>query len=71
MAEATSNKKFLRMFHGSQGGSFFKKRPPGRRRQEDEEPPPVLKSWRNLYLLVLGNLLFWIALFTLFTWMFK
>jgi hypothetical protein len=37
----------------------------------DEEPPPVLKSWRNLYLLVLGNLLFWIALFTLFTWIFK
>jgi hypothetical protein len=38
---------------------------------EKEEPPPVLKSWRNLYLLVLGNLLFWIVLFTLFTWMFK
>lgn len=35
------------------------------------EPPPVLKSWRNFYLLVLGNLLFWIVLFTLFTWMFK
>ena len=46
---------------------------PGRRRQEknNEEPPPVLKSWRNLYLLVLGNLLLWIALFTLFTWMFR
>jgi hypothetical protein len=68
MTETNSNKKFLR---GVQGGSFFKKRPPGRRRQEDEEPPPVLKSWRNLYLLVLGNLLFWIVLFTLFTWMFK
>jgi hypothetical protein len=38
---------------------------------EEEERPPVLGSWRNLYLLVLGNLLFWIALFTLFTWMFK
>jgi hypothetical protein len=37
----------------------------------DEERPPVLGSWRNLYLLVLGNLLFWIVLFTLFTWMFK
>jgi hypothetical protein len=36
-----------------------------------EEPPPVLKSWKNVYLLVLGNLLFWVALFTLFTWMFK
>jgi hypothetical protein len=36
-----------------------------------EEPPPILKSWNNLYLVVLGNLLLWIALFTLFTWMFK
>jgi hypothetical protein len=36
-----------------------------------EEPPPVLKSWKNIYLVVLGNLIFWIALFTLFTWMFK
>ncbi len=36
-----------------------------------EEPPPVLKSWKNLYIVVLGNLLLWIALFTLFTWMFK
>jgi len=52
---------------------FFKK-VSGRRRHSnpsDEEPPPVLKSWRNFYWLVLGNLLFWIALFTLFTWMFK
>jgi hypothetical protein len=38
---------------------------------EKEERPPVLGSWRNIYLLVLGNLLFWIVLFTLFTWMFK
>jgi hypothetical protein len=69
MAETPSNKKFLQ-------GSVRKapcsmRLPPGRQRQEDEEPPPVLKSWRNLYWLVLGNLLFWIALFTLFTWMFQ
>jgi len=63
MAETTANEKLLR---GVQGGGFLEKSPPG-----DEEPPPVLKSWRNLYLLVLGNLLFWIVLFTLFTWMFK
>jgi hypothetical protein len=37
----------------------------------DDEAPPVLKSWRNLYLVVLGNLLFWIALFAIFTWTFK
>lgn len=36
-----------------------------------EEPPPILKSWKNIYWLVFGNLIFWIALFTLFTWMFK
>jgi len=36
-----------------------------------EEAPPVMKSWRNLYLLVLGNLLAWILLFTFFTWIFK
>ena len=36
-----------------------------------EEAPPVFKSWWVFYALVLGNLLFWIALFTLFTWMFR
>lgn len=36
-----------------------------------EEPPPILKSWRNLYLLVLGNLVLWIILFYLFTWIFR
>lgn len=36
-----------------------------------EEPPPVLKSWKNIYWLVFGNLVFWIALFTLFTWMYR
>jgi hypothetical protein len=38
---------------------------------QEEEPPPVLKSWKNIYILVLGNLLFWVSLFSLFTWMFK
>ena len=37
----------------------------------DEEPPPILKSWKNLYILVLGNLLLWITLFAIFTWTFK
>ncbi len=41
------------------------------RNETEEEPPPILKSWKNLYLVVLGNLLFWIALFTIFTWMFQ
>ncbi len=36
-----------------------------------EEPPPVLKSWKNIYIVVLLNLLFWISLFTYFTWAFK
>jgi len=37
----------------------------------DEEPPPILKSWKNLYIIVLGNLLLWITLFAIFTWTFK
>jgi hypothetical protein len=36
-----------------------------------EAPPPILKSWRNLYLLVLGNLVLWIILFYIFTWIFR
>ena len=36
-----------------------------------EEAPPVLKRWKNLYLLVLANLVFWILLLTLFTLIFK
>ena len=36
-----------------------------------EEPPPILKSWKNLYILVFGNLLLWIILFSIFTWAFK
>ncbi len=47
--------------------SFFK----SLKKEKEEEPPPILKSWTNLYLIVLGNLLFWIALFTIFTWMFQ
>ncbi len=38
---------------------------------ELEEAPPVLKSWKNLYLLVLANLIFWILLLTFFTLIFK
>ena len=36
-----------------------------------EEAPPVLKSWKNLYLLVLANLMFWILFLTFFTLIFK
>lgn len=32
-----------------------------------EQPPPILKSWRNLYALVLGFLAVLIAVFYLFT----
>lgn len=32
-----------------------------------ESPPPVLGSWRNLYLLVLGNLALMVVVFYLFT----
>ena len=39
--------------------------------QTGEEPPPLLKTWKNLYLLVVFNLLLWIILFTLFTWIFE
>ena len=37
----------------------------------DESPPPLLGSWRNLYLLVAGNLVLLIALFALFTRAFR
>jgi hypothetical protein len=30
--------------------------------------PPLLGSWRNLYALVLGNLVFLVLLFTWLTW---
>ncbi len=45
----------IKAFTGGPGGRFSRKEPP----------------WGVLYGLVLGNLLFWIALFTLFTWMFR
>ena len=32
-----------------------------------EQPPPILRSWRNLYALVLGFLAALIVLFYLFT----
>jgi hypothetical protein len=38
---------------------------------EPEERPPLFKSWTGWYLLVLGNLLFLIILFYLFTIGFK
>jgi len=36
-----------------------------------EPPPPVLRSWRNLYLLVLGALVVDILLLRLFTGLFS
>lgn len=39
--------------------------------QDVEEPPPILKNWNQLYAVVLGNLILWITLFAIFTWMFK
>ncbi|MCC9167643.1 hypothetical protein [Pontibacter harenae] len=35
--------------------------------KQSPEKPPILGSWRNLYLLVLGNLAFLIILFYLIT----
>ena len=35
--------------------------------QPDREPPPILGSWRRIYILVLGLLLFWILAFAVFT----
>lgn len=37
----------------------------------EEEKPPILKSWRNLYLLVIGAHVLVIALLYLFTNTFK
>lgn len=36
-------------------------------RPELDETPPLLGSWRNIYLVVLGNLVVLIALFWLLT----
>ena len=33
----------------------------------DPEPPPILGSWNRIYALVIGLLLFWIAVFAAFT----
>jgi len=42
-------------------------RPP----QDEDPPPPILGSWRNLYLLVAANLVVMVALFAVFTWVFR
>ena len=34
---------------------------------DEQTPPPFLKSWRNIYLLVIANLAVLILLFYLFT----
>jgi len=33
----------------------------------NEEPPPILSSWKNLYIIVAGNLVALMLLFYLFT----
>lgn len=35
--------------------------------RNDEGKPPLVSSWRNLYIIVLGNLVVLIALFYAFT----
>jgi hypothetical protein len=37
----------------------------------EEEKPPVLKSWKNLYLLVTGFLVLQILVYYLFTRLFR
>ena len=37
------------------------------KQHSEEEPPPILKSWRNLYILVIGTLIVLIVLFYLLT----
>ena len=45
--------------------------PPERpERPEMNDAPPVLGKWRNIYALVLGSLVVYIALFTAITWAF-
>jgi hypothetical protein len=34
----------------------------------EDDPPPLLGSWRNLYALVLGNLVLMVLLFAWLTW---
>jgi hypothetical protein len=43
----------------------------GERTPRGEESPPFGGSWRRLYLVVLGNLVFWIAVMALATWAFS
>jgi hypothetical protein len=38
---------------------------------DEESPPPFLKTWNNLYTLVLGNLVVLIVLFYIFTKVFE
>ncbi|MCX6579601.1 MAG: hypothetical protein NT166_05395 [Candidatus Aminicenantes bacterium] len=38
---------------------------------DKEEAPPILKSWRNLYLVVLAHLIAWITFLAFFTRIFK
>jgi hypothetical protein len=33
-----------------------------------DDPPPLLRSWRNVYLLVAGELALIVALFAALTW---
>ena len=37
----------------------------------NEERPPIFRTWRRLYLAVLGNLILLIAIFHLITWIFS
>ena len=38
------------------------------RGDDGETPPPLLGSWRNLYLLVLGELVLLVVIFYALTW---
>jgi hypothetical protein len=38
------------------------------KRAELDDAPPVLGSWRNIYLVVMGNLVFLILVFWAITW---
>lgn len=47
------------------------KEPINKPEQAIEPPPALFGSWKNLYLLVIGNLAFMIILFYLFTLYFQ
>lgn len=38
---------------------------------DPEDPPPLLGTWRNLYLLVIGNLVVLIAVFWVITELYR